>query len=338
MSNGFNKVLAFLRNAQESATRAYGNLNARPSAKTKVLRWSVFLGAFSLGCLLFFPTSTLENRLATTLSQATRADVSLSQLSVGTGLGAGLLRGGLIGLHVKMLKVSARGVYWECPEAMISPRLLPIFMGKLSVSFVCDRGDAGEISGQIGASPVWAPAKADLDVDLDDVKLSSLASVMPGISGMQGLLSGEVHMREYDLSTGRSGEVTWDLEAAELQTPPVASDLVSLPPLLIGPLASSGSLKGPRLEIASLDFGENKGLLQGKLKAQMGVNRQMLPTSGTLSGSLKIDPAFEAQQQASAISTKQLDFLFGPIKPSGSREFKKRVEGGPLSLYAPPEG
>jgi type II secretion system protein N len=336
MSGSLDKVLSFLRNAQDSATRAYSNLNARPSTKSKVLRWMVFGGAFVFGLLIFFPTATLEGRLASTLSQATRMDVSLSQLSVGTGLKAGLLRGGLLGFHVRELKISSRSFYWECPTAVISPKMLSLFVGKLSLAFVCDRESAGEISGEMGASPAWGPKQATISIELDDVKLQSLASLSPGLNGLQGTLSGDLIVRDYDLALGRSGEINWELEAEDLQTPAVNSDLLVLPPLLIGPLASEGRLKGPRLELDSFDFGGDKGAMQGKIKAKLGMDRAWRPTNGEISGSLKIEANFETQQLASLGGTKTLDFLFGPVKPSGAREFRKPVQGGPMSLYNPP--
>lgn len=290
----------------------------------------VLMACFLIGVILFFPIQNFESKLNSALSSATGQDVKVKQ----TSLSNGLLRGGLVSLNVKKLEIFMphNNAQIDCHDVEITPVLLSIFMLQLKAIVSCGLDkDSKAVITATASAPVWAISELTTEVELENVSLDQLSQSLK-IKGLSGTLEGTVEATQ--LSAGAAeAQFAWDLTGAGLSTPPVRSDFFNLPSLKLDKMASEGELRPGRLDLKDLELGvQGKQPLWLKIQADFGLDRQRMPTSGTLTGKIQTDPAFELE----ALQDLNLDLVFGKVKPSGMREFKKQVQGNALSLLMSP--
>jgi hypothetical protein len=96
---------------------------------------------------------------------------------------------------------------------------------------------------------------------------------------------------------------------------------------------SQGKMNSKQLIVNDLRFGSQTSPIKGGIKANLGLNNELLPNSGELRGELITDENFEKEK----LKDISLDLFFGKIKSPGKRVFVKKIKGSYLSLLAPPE-
>lgn len=290
----------------------------------------VLIACFLIGVILFFPIQNFESKLNSALSSATGQDVKVKQ----TSLSSGLLRGGLVSLNAKKLEIfiPQNNTQIDCHNVEITPVLLTLFMLQLKAVVSCGLDkNSNSILTASASAPVWAIAELAAEVELENVNLGRLSQSLK-IKGLSGTLEGSVEASQLSAG-GAEAQFAWDLTGSGLATPPVRSDFFNLPSLKLDKMASEGELRPGRLDLKDLELGvQGKEPLWLKIQADFGLNRQRMPTSGTLTGKIQTDPTFELE----GLQDLNLDLVFGKVKPSGMREFKKQVQGNALSLLMSP--
>ena len=301
---------------------------------TRRLRIGIVLSCFVAGLVIFFPVESLESRLNDSLSKALRMDVRISNPRLGLGLRTGLLSGGLLGLKAERLDItpSRSGHAFSCAQPLMSPKLIALLILRIQVAVRCDIGESAAPLFLVFRAPLYDFASASAEIVLDDVAADDVAR-FASIKGLAGILSGSVRIDSFS-GGAQAMNISWDLAGREILTPGVVSDFASLPPMSFENIETKGSYMSSRLKIDQLTLGApNKGPFYADLSLDFGLDPQGLPVSGFLSGKQKSDPAFEKSDFASV----NLDLLFGKPKPSGMREFRKQVQGSPMSLLMPVE-
>ena len=301
---------------------------------TRKLRVALVLASFSVGLVIFFPIESLESRLNDSLSRTLRMEVRITNPRLGLGLRTGLMKGGLIGLKAERLEItpSRSGQSFQCLQPVVSPKLLALLILRAQVAIRCDLGESVAPLSLVIRAPLYNTSAASAEVIFDEVAMNDLAT-FASIKGLSGLLSGSLHAEGF-LNDEGGMSVSWDLSGSEIQTPAVVSDFASLPPLNFDSVETEGSYQTSRLKVDRLVLGNDKtGPFYADLKIDFGLSPEGLPVSGFLSGKQKSDAAFEKAE----LSSINLDLLFGKLKPSGLREFRKEVQGSPMSLLMPVE-
>lgn len=306
------------------------------SVKDFVMGGPRFLGplvlviCFFIGVVLFFPIQNFESKLNSALSSSTGQDVKVKQ----TSLSNGLLRGGLVSLNAKKLEIfmARNNTQIDCHDVEITPVFLSLFMLQFKAIVSCGlEKNSNSVVTATASAPLWAVSELTAEVELENVSLDQLSNTFK-IKGLSGTLEGTVEASQ--LSGGAAtAQFAWELEGSGLATPPVRSDFFNLPSLRLDKLASEGEFRPGRLDLKDLELGvQGKEPLWLKIQADFGLNRQMMPNSGTLTGKIQTDPTFELE----GLRDLNLDLIFGTVKPSGMREFKKQVQGNALSLLMSP--
>jgi type II secretion system protein N len=295
----------------------------------------VFAIGFALGAVVFFPIQKLKNPIAAALSKAAPGvTLTMGRLSIGTGLGLGLGVGGLLAITADNVYLTLPGDRsLDCANLKISPQLLPLFLAKSTVGFGCRTKNDGWIYGVLSASPIWAPKKAQASVRFSNLNLNDVEGLTQA-PGAKGVLTGELMAK--DINLGRMQElpeIEWSIVASKVETPQV-SGLVKVPSLKLGTLETKGSLQKSRLRINPLKFGNREGNIEGDFKVDFELDSMMAPIGGDLSGRMRTLPEFESTELKGVLN---LDLLFGKVKDSGFREFKKPIKGTVISLLNPPE-
>ena len=289
---------------------------------------------FLVGCVYFFPLQSLQTQLNTQLSQNSGQDIKVINPSLGTGLGVGLISGGLIALRAEKMEIylPRKSVQVDCYNLTVTPSLLSILLLKAKVAVQCELDQDGASTVlAIMEAPLWAFEEATVEVELDDIHLDKIARTFK-VRGWKGTLNGDVQVS--GIAKGpRDTAFEWDLEGSGFATPTVKSDFLNLPPLILDKLESKGNLANRKLLLDSLEIGvQGATKLWASFSANMVLSPQMLPTGGTLKGKMKTDPDFEKD----SLKGLNLDLLFGKIKASGLREFTKEVKGNVFSLMMNP--
>jgi type II secretion system protein N len=306
--------------------------------KLYALPMLIFGICFLIGLVIFFPIGKLRYVISDAASNMGGLNLQIGRLSMGTGLTMGLLRGGLIGLHGENVTIATNtGASLRCSRLSLSPHLLTLFVGRLELAFSCEipegeKSDAMEVSGLVKASPFWKPSNTDLKAELSDVKLDILGSFFPAAASASGALNGEVTVSDLKPNARTLPKIEWNLKGKDIVLPPVSSDFLNLPSLELGPVQTQGKFTSGKLKLDDLKFGTDNAPLSGNFHADFGLDSTGQPVSGELTGKLKTDPTFEATQ----LKDIKLDLLFGKVDPSGSREFKKVVNGSVISLLMSP--
>jgi hypothetical protein len=301
----------------------------RLTRRTKSL---LVFACFIFGIVLFFPIENLESRLNESISRATRMDVRISHPRLGLGLRTGLVSGGLFGIKADRLEITSirSAQTFTCEHPVVSPKILALLLLRAQIAVRCDLGASAAPIGIVVRAPLYDLNSTSAEVSLDEVPAAEIGQIA-SVKGLGGLLSGTIRATSF-LGEGAATEVSWDVSAQDLQTPAIVSDFAQLPPLSFESMETLGSFAASRLKVDRLVLGSpNKGSFYADLKIDFGLNPMGLPVSGVLSGKQKSDPAFERAE----LSSINLDLLFGKPKPSGLREFRKEVQGSPMSLLMP---
>ncbi|MEO5667537.1 MAG: hypothetical protein ABIR96_05730 [Bdellovibrionota bacterium] len=305
------------------------NFNFKLTPRMKGL---LAFACFIAGLIFFFPIESLESRLNDSLSRALRMDVRISNPRLGFGLKTGLISGGLIGLKAERLEVTSprTGQFFQCLQPVVSPKILALLLLRIQVAIRCDIGQSAAPIFVVVRAPLYNLDSTSADIQFDDVSAEDVAS-FASIKGLSGLLNGHVHADSFR-NPSQGMALSWDLTATNLQTPALVSDFASLPPLSFEKVSSAGSYQKSRLHIEHLTMGsESKGPFYADIKLDFGLDDQGMPVSGSMTGKQKSDPAFEKSE----LSSINLDLLFGKVKSSGLREFRKDVNGSAMSLLMP---
>ena len=296
----------------------------------------VFVGFFVLGLILFFPLYKVKYPLIAEVYKQTGADLQMGNIHIGTGLGLGLQKGSLFGVHAQNVMLTLpTGQSVRCVRLSVAPHLWTFFIGRLQLGLRCELDDGKDITAVFSASPFWNPQVAKVEVELKAFNLALVEKLL-SINGLAGTLDGQVWITELSLGgrTRRPPNVKWEVSGRDIVTPAIANDFLNLPSLSLGPVTSKGSFGNNRLAIDPLDFGETKSPLFGQFKINYELDPMGLPKGGEWTGQLKTEANFEKTQLRDKIN---LDLIFGKVKEaSGSREFKKPCNGNVITCFMGP--
>lgn len=301
---------------------------------TRRVKILLVLSSFIFGLVAFFPIESLESRVNDSLSRALRMDVQVSNPRLGLGFRAGLMSGGLLGLQAERLEITPFGASqpFQCLQPVISPKILALLILRVQIAVRCDIGESRAPLGIVFRAPLYDMKASSAELILDEISAEDLAR-FASIRGLSGVISGNIRAESF-LEDSRSLKVSWNISGERVQTPAVVNDFAQVPALNFETIESEGSYMRTRLKVDHLVLGSaSKGPFYADLKIDFGLSGQGLPISGSLSGKQKSDPTFERNE----LSSINLDMLFGQVKPSGMREFKKEVQGSPMSLLMPPK-
>ena len=301
----------------------------------KLPLWLLFVLSFVLGLVVFLPIERLGARLTSTLRNQTGFDVQIHGLHLGTGLGLGFSKGGLFALRATELKIPL-GDQGEvaCRPGIITISLVHLLVGQAKLGISCGLDKNGEIVAS-ASKGFFSKDGLDLDVDLESINLHELAK-LANLGALSGILNGNVHIDKLDLRGSGWNLLSWKINGTDVATPPSTSPIFSLPSLKLGQVQSSGKLDRRKLVVDQFKFGNAQTPMEGQLTANMGLDSSQgpfWPINGELLGNLRTDPDFEKRQLTGKIN---LDLAFGVAKASGRREFKKVVNGSPLSIVMDP--
>ena len=209
----------------------------------KMLPGIVFAAGFILGLAVYFPMEQLRYPIQDIVSKTTRGDLQMGRVRLGTGLGLGLARGGLVAVHAENVMLTlTSGQAVECQEATISPRLFSLLTLKASLAFRCILPKDGTIIGVFSVGPIWKPKTGSVELLLDKVPLEIADGFVPG-SSFAGTMDGEVHVDDIDINFPPGNtKVSWNIKGDKVVLPPVNNDFVKLPSISMGPHCNSGKL------------------------------------------------------------------------------------------------
>lgn len=295
----------------------------------------VGLLGFGVGCVWFLPVQKIVAiGLEKSLGRS-GVTVELGSARLGTGLGLGFSKGSLMALKAEAVRIQLpQSLTLRCERLTLAPRLWPFLIGQLQAGFECDLGQYGRLSGRADISSPWNPSAITAFVDAEALDLRILDGLSASGSFL-GKVSGDLRVTDWAPSGRGLPPVSWNLRGQEVATPAVEAELLNIPGLRLGPLATKGTFAAGKLKIDELSFGSQDSPLQASWKIDFGLDARGLPVSGEWKGTLRTDPEFEK----TALSDIKLSLLFGEIKKAGQRDFRKVVRGNFTSLlFNPPEG
>lgn len=310
----------------------------------RVSKWSLFLFGvcFFVSFFWWFPLDQIKGSLIAPIRKQTGVAIRLDNLKVGSGLGLGLTHGGLLGIKSDNLTLLfPGGKILSCKNVILSPHFLSLFTGKISVGVGCELnsqpGDETQISSvlrlSIVAGPFWNPQTAGAKINLTDFSLSQLSIFFPNLE-FGGVLQGEITVNDLVIgSSSKPRAVSWNISGKEILTPAIANDFVGVPAIPLESITSKGRLEGDNLVVEDFKFGSGKSPLEGDVKINFKLDPIGQPISGEILGKIRTQPDFEAAALADKIP---MDLVFGKVRPSGFREFKKTLQGNLLSLLLQP--
>jgi hypothetical protein len=305
----------------------------------KLLRALVFVAGFFFAFLVFFPLNHFKGQVLGTVFSQTGIRISSKNISLGTGLGIGLARGGILAFHLDDFQlVTSTGQKVFCKEASLSPHIWPLFIGQIHLGLACEDKKSGQLLGKLELAPIWGPQTADLFLTFEDLSLSMLNTLFPGSGNFSGKANGTASATKIQLNNPNAiPRVEWELNAVDVALPALSSPLLSLPSLKMGPLKSKGVFRLPKLAVESLEFGNDQSSIKGNWSMNFDLGPTMMPVKGEWKGSFKAD----SEMERLGIGGYKLDQLFGPLQANGTREFRKTLREGEniLSLLVgPPNG
>ncbi|NCN40902.1 type II secretion system protein GspN [bacterium] len=291
---------------------------------------------FIFGCIYFFPIQSLETQLNSQLSQQTRQDVRVINPKLGTGLGLGLFSGGLIALKAERVEIfmPRESMQIDCNNFILTPNLLALFTLKLHVSIQCqiEKGGPSTILASV-KTPVWSFNDAELNIELEDIRLDHLAKMFKA-KGWMGKLNGDVSIT--GITQGmQSASFAWDVNGTGFATPALRSDLLSLPAMVHDRLQTSGEFTSGNVVVEELQLGvvDVTPMWATFSSAGLKLDAKNFPIDGKIKGRIKTDPEWEKKN----LTTFNMTSTFGKVKESGMREFTKEVVGNVTSLlFNPP--
>ncbi len=289
---------------------------------------------FVLGCIYYFPIQSLEHQINSQLSRQTGQDIKIIKPKLGTGLGLGLMSGGLIALKAERLEIylPRKAVQIDCHNFTVTPSLLSLLILKAQIAVQCELDPEGDSSVvAIIKAPIWSFKEATVSIELDEILLDPFAKIFKA-KGWKGRLDGELFAQGL-LENPGTARFDWDISGSEFSTPAVRSDFFNLPPFAINKIESQGNFKNPSLQIDKFEIHiQNSVPIWLSFGGNLGLDPNGLPINGTLKGKMKSDLDFEKEN----LKELNLDLLLGKVKDSGLREFTKEVKGNVLSLMMNP--
>ncbi len=293
-----------------------------------------FVVGLSIGAIFFFPYDHLKFMVIQKISRATGLDLRIQQLKLGTGLGLGVLKGGLIAFKAEGVQVAGpKGGSIECESLVLSPQLWSFLIARLQVTISCKLSEKNksEVLVVFVLPKFWSQENASAELDLDNVDLSLAESFAP-VTGLQGLLSGHLSMDAFSPQKGTLPNLGWSLSAKGLVLPSLTSDFLMLPAVRLDNLESKGTFSPSHIKIEQLNFGNENTPLRGQITADLKLDQGSNPQSGEISGKITSDVAFEKSQ------LRDIDFndVFGKANEAGERNFKKSANGSWMFLLKRP--
>ncbi|HVJ66324.1 MAG TPA: hypothetical protein VM901_13785 [Bdellovibrionota bacterium] len=295
--------------------------------------WLMFVAGLLLGLLIFFPTNQIKEKIFAYVASATGAKLQAESMSFGTGLGLGLGKGGLLGLNFSKLRIQSGTLTVECDEATLTPHLLPFFTGRATIGVRCESERYGALDAKFAARPFWSPATLDADLTFKSFNLAAFGDALQSYP-IRGIVVGDLLIDEMPLGGSRTlPPVSWKLAMQKVTLPALTTDFISIPEIPLGTLDTEGSLKQNKLLMKPLTLGNGSSPLRAQLDIDLQLSSQGVPSNGEIKGELSADPAWEASIKDSF----DLALFFGEPNESGTRRFRKPVQGGPISLLSPPQ-
>lgn len=293
----------------------------------------MFVLGLLLGVLLFFPTNQIKEKIFANISKSTGAVLQAESMSLGTGLGLGFSKGGIFALKFQKLHVQSESMSMDCDEATVSPHFVSLFVGKLALGLSCDSVKNGALAAKAVLKPFWSPNTLSVETNFKGLNLAALGDMLQSYP-IKGIVYGDLTVDDMSLS-GRSGmpALNWKISMQQAVLPPVKSDFISLPQILLGTLDTTGSLQNNKLVMKPLLMGNGTSPIKMNLDINLALSSQMMPMAGEIKGTLTANPEWEA----SIKNTLDLALLFGNPDAQGFRKFRKPVQGGPFSLLSPPQ-
>ncbi len=298
--------------------------------------WISFTILFVFGLILFLPVDRFQGVI---VDQARKAGLRVSMGPIGIGRGV-FPEGGLLGLSAKAFRYDlSLNKSLECDSVKISPQIWRLFFLQLQTAVVCKKNGAGTVLITIRSGFPFKISKPTIFVNLDDVDLSVFGEAL-GISGIKGIANGSIKTSDLAGSDryGLPGELDLTLDFTKFRTPPFNDPNMgfALPSIPVQTASIDLYAKEGAVELKSFKLGSEKnqqiyGDFKGKFKMQP-VLGMMFP-AGELAGKIKVDK----ETEDSINSGTSLNGLFGTVKPSGFREFKKKKLTAPQSILFPPE-
>ena len=286
-----------------------------------------------VGAVLFIPFRIFSSQIEQALYAQTRIEAQLGDLSLGTGLRLGPLKGGLLALRGRNTNVYfPDGRSLQCNSFTLSPHLWTFLIGRLQLGVGCDKGKAGEIVAVVKLSPFWKPSSVHVDLSVEGVDLKGFES-FTAMPGLVGRLEGQATV-SMPLVVGlvRLPDISWDLKGKEVTLPAFSHPLITLPALPVDTLSSKGLLKNNRIDVQAFQVGTAKAPIEASLQGNVTMDPRGMPTGADLKGTLRTESTFEK----TTLQGLNLDLIFGKVKESGKREFRKVAQGSLLGLMMNP--
>ncbi len=311
-------------------------MDQKPTKNRHYKKWITFSLGILFGFFIFIPFDPLKEMALKNINRPESPfTLETSSLELGWGLNLGFGRGGLIGFKSKQATISFKnGGAISCQNLTISPQFLKILMGKMDIGIGC-RSDKFKDLVAVVSYHFFSSDKVKFNLDFESVDLTLLQEFYDSWAG-QGNVSGSVQVSQINLSRpDQLPMITWTINGKDIQSPSINSDFVNLPSLNLNVIETQGQVRGgAKLIVEKLRLGDTKSPIQADFKANFLIDTRGLPQNGELSGWIQTDEAFEKEQLAEMID---LSLMFGQVKSSGKREFKKAFNGNWVTfLMAPP--
>lgn len=304
--------------------------------KRLLIGFAVFFIGLLTGLVIFFPLQKIKSAVVSQLSKQIGMDLEITKMTFGTGLGLGLSKGALVALHMDQLNlIDPSGKSLSCHHAVIAPHLISLFRLHLTVGISCDldSGDSknlGSLTALIILKPLFAPSQFSAELDLDSLNLAHLINFagarLPTKIELSGQASGSVGIANIPLGrasdgAGPSGTIDLKFEQLLLSDLEIQNAPLFSLPLNLGKTTLKGSLEPGKLAISNLDFQSDE--LNGAMEMNFAMGKTGLPQSGLWKGKVKA---------VAPTPDRELSYLlesnFGPIDPSGFRDFTKQFDNG----------
>lgn len=298
----------------------------------KSRKFLVGIVVFFVGLFWFFPMWIFQSHFVNAIMKSTGVQISSRDMVLGTGLGLGLKRGSLLAIRGQDLSLRLpQGFTFSCRRVVVAPHIVPLFWGQFRAALFCESSKTGELIADAKIWPFWSRDQAQVDVELNKVSMELLTDIL-SMGNFFGDISGTLSLEKNLKNPSAPIKAEWNLNGEGLQIPSINAVILSLPALRLGKVETKGAFSGTSIKVKSLKFGASDTPIEGDLLVDFGLDSRGMPISGMLEGKLRFEPDFEKGQ----FKDISLDLMFGKVKASNFREFKKPITGSVMSLLNPP--